>query len=91
MLTRSVGLEVNITKAKAMRVHNKANHRIVDGCAVQFVESFCCLDSMLTTDGGAKEAVNCRLNNKQSTGCLQENARGVGELANLQTHEAANI
>ena len=41
MLTHSVGLEVNITKIKAMRVnHNNANHIIVDGCPLEFVESF---------------------------------------------------
>ena len=41
MLASSVGYEVNITKTKAMRVnHNNANHIIVDGCPLEFVESF---------------------------------------------------
>ena len=40
MLACSVGLAVNITKTKAMRVnHNNENHIIV--CPVEFVESFC--------------------------------------------------
>ena len=43
---------------------------------------------MITTDGGAEEDVNWA---KLSTGCLRENARGVVELAYLQTHETANI
>ena len=52
MLARSVGLELNISKTKAMRVnHNNANHIIVDGCPVEFVESFCNLCCMITTDG----------------------------------------
>ena len=52
MLARSVGLEVNITKTKPMIVnHNNANHIIVDGCPVKFVESFCYLVCMITTHG----------------------------------------
>ena len=63
VLARSVGLEVNFTKTKAMRVnHNNANYIIVDGSPVEFVESFCYLGCMITTDGGAEEDVNCRLN-----------------------------
>ena len=55
MLARSVGLEVNITKTKAMRInHINANYIIVDGCPVKFVESFCYLGCMITTDGGAE-------------------------------------
>ena len=62
MLARSVGLETNITKTKDMRFnHNNANYIIVFGCPVEFVESLCYLGCMMTTDGGAEEDVNCRL------------------------------
>ena len=38
MLARFVGLEVNITKTKINE--DNANHFIVDGCPVDFVERF---------------------------------------------------
>ena len=63
MLACSVGLEVNISKTKALRVnHNNADHIIVNECLVEFVESFCYFGCMITTGGDAKEDVNCRLN-----------------------------
>ena len=67
MLARSVDLEVNITKIKALRVnHNNAKHIIVDGYPVEFVESICYLGCMITTDGGTDEDVNCRLNSART-------------------------
>ena len=35
---------------------------MMDGCLIEFVESFCYLGCMITADGGAEEDVNCRLN-----------------------------
>ena len=46
MLARSVGLEVNITKAKAMRVNQ---NNATDGCPVEFAEIFCYLGWSLQT------------------------------------------
>ena len=46
--------------------HNNANHIIVNGCLVEFVKSCCYLGCMITTDGGAEEDVNCRLNKAQA-------------------------
>ena len=64
LLAHSIVLEVNITKIMAMRGnHNNANHIHYRGRIPGWVcESFCYLGCMITTDGGAEEDVNCRLN-----------------------------
>ena len=65
-LARAVGLEININKTKAMIVNqNIANHILLDGCPVEFVESFCYCCSV-TTDGGADKYVVCRINNTRA-------------------------
>ena len=63
-LARAVGLEININKTKAMRVnHNNANHILIDVCPVEFVESCC----TISTDYGADEDVDCRINKARET------------------------
>ena len=87
MVARSVGLEVNIAKTKAIRVnHNNAKHIIWNGCPVGFVESFCYLGCMITTNGAAEEDVNSRLNKARSAF-----GRMHAVWTSCKSSEAANI
>ena len=57
-LARVVCLEININKNKAMSVnHNNANYILLNGCPLEFVESFCTLD----------KDVDCRINKARVT------------------------
>ena len=67
-LARAVGLEINMNKTKTMRAnHNYAYNILLEGYPVEFVESFSYHGSTITTDGGAEEDVDCRINKARAT------------------------
>lgn len=55
-LARTVGIEINIAKTKVMRVNHFSRSNIkIDNHKIDFVDSFCYLRSIITTDGRAEK------------------------------------
>lgn len=65
--SRAIGLEVNIKKTKAMRIHNtNSNTFKVNDQEIQFVDTFCYLGCMMNVTGGIEEDVRYKLGKARS-------------------------
>ena len=67
-ISESVGLQINIEKTKTMKINIDNDDQImIDGQALENVDNFTYLGSVITTTGGSEEDINNRLKKARSS------------------------